>query len=318
MNHNLQFVCDEDKCAGCSLCIDICPVDAISLKDSIDTYNAVINIDRCIKCGKCHKLCPQNSQPEFMMPLEWYQGWSKDLTIRTNSASGGMATEIASKFILNGGEVCTCIFDHGNFVFQFFDKIDDLHAASGSKYVKSNPHGIYKVLSYKLANRKKVLMIGLPCQIAAAKSYINSTQAKNLYTVDLICHGTPSPKLLRLFLKEKHVVLEDVKAIRFREKNNAISKHKFVEKSVLQDRIQDEYMHAFDRGMSYTKNCYFCSYARPERISDITLGDSWGSELSQSEKEKGISLILCQTMKGKELLDIAEVELLPVDVECAI
>ena len=252
MNNDLQCVCGKDMCAGCMRCIDTCPVGAISLRDSIDAYNAVIDLNRCVKCGKCHKLCPQNSQPELKKPLEWYQGWSKDLTVRANSASGGIATEIASKFIQNGGEVCTCIFDNGNFVFRFFDKVDDLSYASGSKYVKSNPHGIYKDLSDKLENGKKVLMVGLPCQISADKKFINRSHNKNFYTIDLVCHGTPSPNLLNLFLKGKNVAIKDIKAIHFREKN------------------------------------------------------------------KGISLILCQTMNGKELLSIANAEFLPVDIERAI
>lgn len=308
MNDDKQRVCKKDTCAGCMLCIDTCPVCAISLKDSIDAYNAIIDLNRCIKCGKCHTLCPQNVQPKFLKPKEWHQGWGLDPEMRERCASGGIATEIASKFIKNGGEVCTCNFDCGNFGFRFFNKADDLFSASGSKYVKSNPHGIYKDLSNKLANGKKILMIGLPCQIAAAKKFIDSSRDKYFYTIDLVCHGTPSPNLLRLFLEGKHVTMEDIKTIRFREKN--------LKKDVNQERIQDDYMHAFDRGMSYTRNCYYCHYARPERISDVTLGDSWGSELP--ETEKGISLVLCQTMKGRELLNIADAEFFPVDIERAV
>ena len=318
MNTDIRTVCDKDMCAGCMLCVDMCPVNAIFLRDSLESYNAIIEPDICLKCGKCHKLCPQNSSHNYVEPSAWYEGWSRNPTVRLNSSSGGMASEISTKFIQLGGEVCTCVFDNGEFIFKFIDKAEDLSLASGSKYVKSNPQGIYKDLADKLANGKKILMIGLPCQIAAAKKYINHLYEKNFYTIDLICHGTPSPELLRLYLKDNHIILEDIQYIRFRKKNNTVSEYKSVEKSALQERIQDEYMHAFDIGMSYTKNCYSCRYARLERISDITLGDSWGSELSQSEKEKGISLILCQTMKGKELLDISDAELLPVDLERAI
>ena len=120
-------------CAGCMLCMDNCPACAISIKDSMDAYNAVIDSNRCIKCGKCHKLCPQNSQPEFKKPLEWYQGWSRDWKVRADGASGGIATEIAFRFIQNGGEVCTCSFDKGKFDFRFFDNVDELPLASGSK-----------------------------------------------------------------------------------------------------------------------------------------------------------------------------------------
>ena len=39
---------------------------------------------------------------------------------------------------------------------------------------------------------------------------------------------------------------------------------------------QDNYLAAFLEGLNYRPSCYNCSYARPERISDITIGDFWG------------------------------------------
>ena len=43
-----------DKCVGCSACVRICPVDAIS-GELRKKY--VINQDICIKCGECKKTC---------------------------------------------------------------------------------------------------------------------------------------------------------------------------------------------------------------------------------------------------------------------
>ena len=54
------------------------------------------------------------------------------------------------------------------------------------------------------------------------------------------------------------------------------------------------------------------------RVSDITLGDSWGSNLDIQEQRKGISLILNQTQKGKELLEQSELELMDVELNRAI
>ena len=73
---------------------------------------------------------------------------------------------------------------------------------------------------------------------------------------------------------------------------------------------------AFLEGLDYTENCYSCAYARRERVSDLTLGDSWGSEL-QDEMKSGISLALCQTPKGEELLYSANLNLLSVNEERA-
>ncbi len=48
---------DKEKCAGCNICVDNCPVGAISMKDG----KAEIDMDKCIRCGKCHEICPQNA-----------------------------------------------------------------------------------------------------------------------------------------------------------------------------------------------------------------------------------------------------------------
>ena len=70
--------------------------------------------------------------------------------------------------------------------------------------------------------------------------------------------------------------------------------------------------------VSYTENCYQCRYAREERVSDLTLGDSWGSELPTLEKQKGISLVLYQSKKGEEMLRASDLFLTDVSAEKAI
>jgi ferredoxin len=49
---------DQERCTGCSVCIQECPVEAIEL-----TPEAVAEIDdaQCIRCGRCHDACPQEA-----------------------------------------------------------------------------------------------------------------------------------------------------------------------------------------------------------------------------------------------------------------
>ena len=49
---------NEDLCVSCGVCVDECPVDAITLNEA---QKAIINEDECIRCGRCHDVCPQEA-----------------------------------------------------------------------------------------------------------------------------------------------------------------------------------------------------------------------------------------------------------------
>jgi len=47
----------EDACSGCGICVEKCPVDAISMKDG----KAIVNKIVCLGCGVCTRFCPIES-----------------------------------------------------------------------------------------------------------------------------------------------------------------------------------------------------------------------------------------------------------------
>lgn len=311
----MKTVCEKNMCAGCMACVNICHKKAIKIQDDLSAYNAVIDQNECINCNACYTVCPKNNKPGLKKPVEWYQGWAKDDDVRKTSSSGGFATAISLEFINEKGIVYGCGFDEGDFSFLRVTREEEVETLKGSKYVKSNPKEVYKLIKNDLGSGESVLFIGLPCQVAALKNYIGDSLIDNLFTVDLICHGTPTPRLLNIFLKKYNRPLESMKNITFRQKNKM--QVWCDNKGVITKGVSDKYTIAFVNGLTYTDNCYKCDFARIERVSDITLGDSWGSEL-EKEIGKGISLALCQTEKGKQLLLNANVELRDVDLDKAV
>ena len=314
MEISMKTVCEINKCAGCMACVDICSKNAIKIVDEICNYNAIIDDNKCVHCNACYSICQENNPLKLSEPILWKEGWVRDELARSKSSSGGLAMEIAKSFVKKGGMVCSCAFQEGEFKFFCVDNENELDKFAGSKYVKSNPSGIYKELVKILKTGRRVLFIGLPCQVAAAKKYTKNNV--NLYTIDLICHGTPSPKVLDIFLKEHGCTLSSAKDISFRSKTKFALSNK--EKRFSVPIVTDGYLFTFLNSTIYTENCYSCRYATITRIGDLTLGDSWGTSLRQDIMEKGISLMLCQNDKGRELLKDTRLELLEVDLKKSI
>lgn len=311
-----KTVCRRNQCAGCMACIDICAKGAIQIQDSLAAYNAVIDMKKCVNCGACRNICQQNHPAALQTPKEWRQGWSEDEGIRIRGSSGGIASAISRAFVNDGGIVCSCVFRDGKFEFAFAENEEATMEFAGSKYVKSNPRGVFREIRSRVVKGEKVLFIGLPCQVSALKRFIGERLQEKLFTTDLICHGTPSPKLLELFLNQYSLNLSDLQDIRFRMngKFQLLEGHE----GIITTGVTDRYLIAYLNSLSYTENCYRCQYAKTERGSDLTLGDSWGNVLSADEQKRGVSLVLVQTEKGNLLLKAAGVHLESVDVDNAV
>ena len=307
----MRTVCDSKMCAGCKACVNICPKQAISYSDLVEYTECIIDDDKCVKCGKCYGVCPSIKHTLKVRPKYYYQAWAPD-RIRAMSSSGGAASAIMEGFVKRGGYVCSCVFERGSFIFRCSNDLSYIKNYSGSKYVKSDPYNAYAEIDQLLKKNAKVLFIGLPCQSAGITNYFNSNV--NLYTIDLICHGTPSPILLEKYMNECDVDLNRVKNIKFRDKD--VYGIYVEQNKLLPERVKDSYLSTFLAAVDFTNNCYACEYASFDRVSDLTLGDAWG-QMSETTKE-GVSLVLCQTQKGKELLEMAEIEKCDVDIEKAV
>ena len=240
-------------------CAYVCPKSAISVIEDFESYKPSIDPGLCVDCGRCVSVCQQVHPVPMLKPVTWQQGWALVPEERASSSSGGLAAAIGRGFVEHGGVVCSCIFREGRFEFSVVDDSDSLARFKGSKYVKSDPSGAYPQIQDYLERGTRVLFIGLPCQVAAVKKMATEKIEPLLYTIDLICHGTPAPMLLESFLDERGISIADTSAISFRSKNNFSLRSN----EVLIDTpgVIDRYLIAFLAGLSYTENCYKCTYA---------------------------------------------------------
>ena len=311
----MHDLCEMNDCTGCMACADICPRDAITVKIEVDHCAAQIDDTKCIHCNLCEKVCQVHHPVSLMPPVRWHQGWAADAEIRSHASSGGIASAVAAAFVENFGTVYACSLQNGEFGFIPVETKADISRIRGSKYVKSNPGRVYSQIRETLKAGNKALFIGLPCQVGAVKNFVGEKLWENLYTMDLICHGTPPSHLLESYFqkKENNERIPDDLSFRNHTKFGLTT----AKKGLLLSNIRDPYMISFLSGISYTENCYHCPYAQSSRTGDISLGDSWDSDLPAEEQVRGISLILVQSAKGEALLESSNVRLLDVDVRRA-
>lgn len=294
-------ICDNLECTGCFACMNICPVNAITItKDKLKKTMPQINSNLCISCKLCKKVCPVNNFPNLNKSMRAYAAWSKDKIDQQLSSSGGIAT-VFSKFIIqnNGTVFGSAYIDNKN---QYFcvENASDIEKLRGSKYVQSDIEYIYRVVKKKLEEGKKSLFIGTPCLVSGLKAYLMKDYDK-LLTVDLICHGMPPQDYL---IEHINFVTgsKDWSNVTFRGKYDYYLTVWDKENNIIyqQDKRCDEYLAAFMSSINLRDNCYRCKYSSSKRVSDITIGDFWGldKDLLNNKYNGKISLILINSDKG--------------------
>ncbi len=308
----MKEICNIAECTGCMACVNVCAHNAIQVKPDDEGFDRpVIDEGVCVDCGLCVKTCPVNHHPRCNEPHKVYSGWSTDEAVRLGSSSGGAFTEIARPILESGGVIFGCALNYNlQAEHTYVETMDDLSLRlSGSKYVQSKIGCSYSKAKDFLRQGRKVLFSGTPCQIAGLRNYLRKDY-DNLITVDLICHGVPSPLLFEEYKKyiseTEKMALTDVK---FRCKksswfffNMTVTGHvekSLAEKTYIGDYYADPYIRGFLRDYFLRPSCHQCHFTSTQRCSDFTIADWWGyqktSNVDNGYEQKGVSLILCNT-----------------------
>ena len=309
------------NCSSCAACANVCVRGAISMRlDSEGFYRPIIDAGRCVQCGVCEKVCPWNmaiENPNLAdASPETFAAYAKDESIRMESSSGGIFTVLAEKFIDEGGVVVGVTqLSPTKFGHIVVDNKADLAKLRGSKYVQADAGMVYREVRSLLKSSKKVLFSGTPCQVAALYAVLGKNISANLFTVDIVCHGTPSVKVFEKYIAEiEKENSAHVLSSKFRDKRvgwrlfsmtsslNTISGDCFRFSKTLRE---DKFMRVFLQNICLNSSCVDCKYGKLPRIADITLGDYWNIAGVHPEMDdnKGTSVVLLNTNHGKALFN---------------
>ncbi len=320
----------KSECCGCGACRSICPVNAITMyPDEEGFLYPQIDTERCIGCGKCDQVCPvKNEQDELQHPITAYAARTKNRSARQTASSGGVFAEIAAHVLERGGIVFGAAFDERCHVRHIsVDRVADLGALKGSKYVQSEIGTAYTDAKRYLDTGKTVLFTGTPCQIGGLYRYLGKPY-DNLITQDIVCHGVPSPSIWDTYVQLRETkAASKARAVSFRNKHygwkDYAMQFEFENGKTYRKRAQnDPYMRSYLRNLSIRPSCFDCAFKSKHRSADITLADLWGVEhvCPALDDDTGVSLVLLHSDKARELYETIRASLddQTVDVDQAI
>ena len=237
---------------------------------------------------------------------------------RLESRSGGIFTALTDSILEENGKVYGCVL---NKKFEAIhigtDNTDGRNRMRGSKYIQSTIGNTYKEVKQDLEKGKKVLFSGTPCQVDGLQSFLGK-EYKNLICVDIVCHGVPSPRVWKDYLKwQERLNKGNCINIDFRNKKkygwNSHLESITIKKNENIKQIDSKvYANLFYTEMIVRPSCYYCPYKSTERISDISIADYWGIDNIDSSfnDNKGVSLVLINSEKGEELFEKIKSEIL--------
>lgn len=330
-------ICQQNYCTGCQACENICPKQAISMKENEYGFlYPTIQQDKCINCNLCRNVCSNISRIQKNKYIKTLALQSKDNYLIKKSSSGGMFVELA-KFVLNkGGVVFGCAMERVEDGFDvkhiYIEDAKDLYKLQGSKYVQSRIGNTIKDAKEFLDKGRFVLYSGTPCQIAGLKAYLKQDYDK-LLTVDLSCEGTPSLNIFNDYIKylEKNVIKSKIVDFKFRSKKHfgwstsgfvaIYKKGNKIKEKILPQNLSS-YFSYFLSGSILQERCFSCKFTGLKRQSDITIADAWGIEKEYPElikkkfnKKRGISLVLINSSKGSAIFEKIKHDLISEEID---
>ena len=309
----MEEILDKDHCTGCSACLSSCSHNAISMQYDDEGFEyPVINQNLCVDCGLCQTNCPviHFDLKKRLLYSDAQQGFAArnlNLPQRLISSSGGIFPPIAEWILEHEGIVVgTAYDDHFNARHLIVEKKEDLYQLQGSKYLQCKAdNSTFKKVRDELKNGRLVLYSGMACQVEGLKSFLRKDY-ENLYTIDLICMGIPSPKVWQLYLKT-FFKGENIKHVNFKEKSvgwDSFCFHIETDKqSFKENGMGNLYLQSMFRSWNMRLSCFNCPFKNAERLSDFTLADCWGAykQVPEINDNKGLSSVIVHSKKGLDL-----------------
>ena len=314
---------DPADCCGCTACASICNHDAITMEpDALGFLYPKVDESKCTDCGLCEKVCAFNDNYDKSLNLlkpDAYAARHKDMNEIMKSRSGAAFVAISDYILEQGGVVYGAGYkDHFRVAHKRATTKEERDEFRGSKYVQSDLTGVFRQVKQDLKNGLTVLFSGTPCQTSGLNSYVGKKLRENLVLIDIVCHGVPGPYIWRNYLAYLEKKQGDIiTMVNFRDKERFGWKaHK--ETFTFEGGYKMNFTYVFYQHIMFRHSCGKCHFCNTTRPSDITIADFWGWEKTDpnfNQDDKGCSLVLVNTPKGREIFEAVKDKLNTIPAE---
>lgn len=245
-----------------------------------------------------------------------YAGRLKDNNSLLRSSSGGAFVAVSDYFLDNGEAVICAVYNYESHVteFQLIESKERRNEAIGSKYMQSKPGRIYKAAEAWLNEHpeRKLLFVGMGCQADGFRKFAEMRGFReSVYIVDIICHGSPSPRLWKEYAESMEKKYGKITYLTFKNKRNGWKSPTAYITVDGQEHLIKDYVKVFYNRCALRPSCYECPYATIERKTDMTIGDFWHIEetIPDFYNKNGNSLFLIHTDRGEQLFEVVKEKL---------
>lgn len=320
------FKQNKKLCSGCGACAQACSHKALTMQPDEEGFlYPILDEEKCIQCGLCDVICPmigENHQENMNPESSAYLVTAKDRDLALNSATVGLCTYLSKDCIQDDGVSFGVVLNESEWKANHVcaDNANMVEKMRNSKYLQSETRDTYSEVRSLLKDKKSVLYVGTPCQIAGLKAFLRKPY-EQLLTIDIVCHGVFSSNLVALEVAYwENLFKGKLSNLQFRSKRffpwfmggvvnfditDSKGKTIHVERHAKSSPTYRCFAYSGD-GCSYNirPSCYSCPFRGKGRYGDLTVGDAWGVNKAYPQLftsyniRNGVSVLLCNTKKG--------------------